>query len=244
MLSNVTARRGELLRTRANALPHRHARLQRRLSRSLNRVARKASDAGEVFDAASAIAEGDLSISPSQLRGEMVAFMSHVQREQPRRVLEIGTYKGGTLYLLAWASAPNARLLSLDIPGLRTFAHGRQHVDAWRVDSSATQTRDAVHAFFGHDPVDLLFIDGGHAYEAVTRDFELYAPLIRPGGRIAFHDIVDGPSHLVGQVPRFWQEVKPSLTDVVELVDSWAQGGYGIGLGRKPTCVPGSGASG
>jgi len=228
------------------------ARLHRRLSRSLNRVARKASDAGEVFDAASAIAEGDLSISPSQLRGEMVAFMSHVQREQARRVLEIGTYKGGTLYLLAWASAPDARLLSLDIRELpparrrlyRTFAHGRQHVDAWRVDSSATQTRDAVQAFFGRDPVDLLFIDGGHAYEAVTRDFELYAPLIRPGGWIAFHDIVDGPSHLVGQVPRFWQEVKPSLTDVVELVDSWAQGGYGIGLGRKPTCVPGSGGSG
>jgi cephalosporin hydroxylase len=38
--------------------------------------------------------------------------------------------------------------------------------------------------------VDLLMIDGDHSYHGCLHDFELYAPLVKPGGIIAFHDIV------------------------------------------------------
>jgi predicted O-methyltransferase YrrM len=79
----------------------------------------------------------------------------------------------------------------------------------------------------------LLFIDGDHSYEGVRRDWELYSPLVRPGGLIALHDIVEGPEWAVGEVPRFWREVRDTLDDVVELVESRDQGGYGIGVGRR-----------
>jgi hypothetical protein len=49
---------------------------------------------------------------------------------------------------------------------------------------------------------------------------------------IAFHDIVDGPESSVGEVSRFWGELKPSAGETIELVESWSQGGYGIGLVR------------
>jgi hypothetical protein len=48
-----------------------------------------------------------------------------------------------------------------------------------------------------------LFIDGDHTYEGVRRDFEMYSPLVRKGGIIAFHDIYPGPEESVGGVPKF-----------------------------------------
>jgi predicted O-methyltransferase YrrM len=43
----------------------------------------------------------------------------------------------------------------------------------------------------GSVPVDLIFIDGDHSYEGVKQDFEIYAPLVRSDGLIAFHDILE-----------------------------------------------------
>ena len=42
------------------------------------------------------------------------------------------------------------------------------------------------------EPIDLLFIDGNHDYEAVFQDFEQWEPLLKVGGTIAFHDVVLG----------------------------------------------------
>jgi predicted O-methyltransferase YrrM len=77
--------------------------------------------------------------------------------------------------------------------------------------------------------VDFLFVDGDHSLEGVTRDYELYAPLVRPGGVVAFHDIVPGPAEWVGGVPEFWSALR-SGRDVREFVEDWSQGGFGIGL--------------
>lgn len=39
-----------------------------------------------------------------------------------------------------------------------------------------------------HKPIKLLFIDGNHDYEFVKQDYELWSPLVVPGGYIIFHD--------------------------------------------------------
>jgi len=41
-------------------------------------------------------------------------------------------------------------------------------------------------------PIDLLFIDGNHDYEAVLQDYEQWSPFLKTGGMIAFHDVVLG----------------------------------------------------
>jgi predicted O-methyltransferase YrrM len=38
------------------------------------------------------------------------------------------------------------------------------------------------------DKIDFLFIDGDHRYPAVLSDWLLYAPLVKSGGIVAFHD--------------------------------------------------------
>jgi hypothetical protein len=56
-------------------------------------------------------------------------------------------------------------------------------------------------------PIDLLFLDGDHAYESVKKDYENYGPLTRH--LIAFHDI--NTSNWVGnetiEVNRLWNEL-------------------------------------
>ena len=55
-------------------------------------------------------------------------------------------------------------------------------------------------------PYDFIFIDGGHEYKTVKRDFIHYSKFLSKYGIIAFHDI---KSHLfVPGVPEFWNEFK------------------------------------
>jgi predicted O-methyltransferase YrrM len=210
----------------------------RRAARGLRAAAAAATTADEAVAAAFATAGAQIDIAPAQMRQELTRLAELARAERPLRVLEIGTGKGGTLYALAWASVPGANILSLDLtlyPAERRFLYktfvAERHVAVWEADSHLDETRDRVAAHFHHEPLDLIFIDGDHTYDSVRRDYELYAPLVRENGIVAFHDIVTGPHDAVGDAPRFWREVRAELSGVLELVESWNQGGYGIGVG-------------
>ncbi len=49
-------------------------------------------------------------------------------------------------------------------------------------------------------PLGMVFIDGGHSAEAVTADYEAWAPRVVPGGILAIHDLFDD-SEDGGQAP-------------------------------------------
>lgn len=53
---------------------------------------------------------------------------------------------------------------------------------------------------FKDTEVLFMFIDGDHEYTGVKADFEAWAPLIKSGGEIAFHDThLDGPGRVVAE---------------------------------------------
>ncbi len=74
----------------------------------------------------------------------------------------------------------------------------------------------------------LLFIDGDHTYEGVKKDFDMYSPLVKKGGIVAFHDIVQVSDAGV-EVARFWNEVKSSYQHR-EIIEDPQQGWGGIGV--------------
>ena len=49
-------------------------------------------------------------------------------------------------------------------------------------------------------PLGLLFIDGGHAFEAALADYEGWSPHVAPSGLLVFHDIFENPAE-GGQAP-------------------------------------------
>ena len=185
-------------------------------------------------------------INPVQVHSEISAFLEMIATRAPRVILEVGTANGGSLFLLTRIAAPNAYLVSIDLPGgefgggypaykaalYRAFALPGQEIELLRADSHDPATVESIAALLGGRAVDLLFIDGDHSYQGVKSDFEMYSPLVRAGGIIAFHDIVTGPESNVGGVPRFWRELK-ERSEAGEIVADWNQGGYGIGYITK-----------
>ena len=98
-----------------------------------------------------------------------------------------------------------------------------------RRDSHDPRTLEEVRRILGDEKVDFLFIDGDHTYEGVKRDFEMYSPLVKEGGIVAFHDICPHPPETKCEVSKFWNEVKQKYRHV-EIVEDWNQKWAGIGV--------------
>jgi predicted O-methyltransferase YrrM len=182
---------------------------------------------------------------PLQKRSEILRLIEAVESLQPASICEIGAAGGGTTFLLARAAASNAKLISLDLAftesrraAVEQFASKEQEIICLRKDSHSPETVRAVMDCLAGRSLDVLYLDGDHSYEGIRSDFQMYAPLVRHGGMIVFHDIV--PDHrtrygietssYVGGVPQFWEEVKASQAKVEEIVEDYAQDGFGIGI--------------
>ncbi|MCI0461500.1 MAG: class I SAM-dependent methyltransferase [Gemmataceae bacterium] len=184
---------------------------------------------------------------PLQKRTEILGLLRLVQELRPRRLLEIGSANGGTLFLLTRVAGPDARLLSLDLAPTRarravfpTFARPDQQLTCLQGDSHEPATLRQVEDWLGGGQLDFLFIDGDHSYEGVARDYSMYGPLVRAGGIVAFHDIVPdfrtrhglASSSYAGGVPRFWGELRAQGVESGEFIQHPKQDGYGIGYVR------------
>jgi predicted O-methyltransferase YrrM len=184
-------------------------------------------------------------IGPTQVQSEVSELLEIINRMKPEVILEIGTANGGTLFLFSHVASESATIVSIDLPGGRfgggypswrtrlyeSFALPGQRIYALRADSHKRETLEQVKAIIDGREIDFLFIDGDHTYEGVKSDFEMYSPLVRKGGIIAFHDIVPGGRESVGGVPKFWNEVKSCYGNKErEIVQDRSQGGLGIGV--------------
>jgi hypothetical protein len=77
-----------------------------------------------------------------------------------------------------------------------------------------------------------MFIDGDHTYEGVKQDFQVFSPLVKKNGLIAFHDILPVQGHSSCGVHRLWAEIS-SDNDSREFIGDADQEWAGIGLLRK-----------
>lgn len=174
---------------------------------------------------------------------ELAPLVALVASSSPRVVVEIGTATGGTLYAWCRASAPDATIVSIDLPGgpfggayasadlttLRGYGRPRQELHFLRADSHDLATRKRLQEILGGRAVEFLMIDGDHSYDGVKRDFEMYEPLVAEGKPIAFHDILPHPQAPACEVDRFWRGLKEGRRHL-EFVDRDAPDQYG-GIG-------------
>jgi predicted O-methyltransferase YrrM len=141
-------------------------------------------------------------------------------------IVEIGTYCGkSTIYLAAAAAQTGQVVLTVDHhrgseenqpgweyhePDLVDPAVGLiDTLPSFRSTLAATGLERHVIAIVGrsatvarlwHEPIGMLFIDGGHTEAAATADYEGWAPRISRGGALAIHDVFPDPAD-GGQAP-------------------------------------------
>lgn len=125
---------------------------------------------------------------------------------KPRRILEIGTYDGATTLLLARA-APDAEIFTLDLPpesaGSATVtwetdnaaagvgSRFRGDPDAVRITQLLGDSRTFDFSPW-HGTIDLVLVDGGHAYEPAKADTGSAQKLLASGGMIIWDDYTVG----------------------------------------------------
>ena len=134
---------------------------------------------------------------PVQIKEEIKNLLLILDKVKPKVILEIGTAGGGTLFLFSNIAHEEATLISVDLYQpttkrilFRYIKKRKQKIYLIQGDSHSIETLRKIEGILRNNRVDFLFIDGDHSYEGVKKDFEMYSPLVRKGGIIAFHDII------------------------------------------------------
>ena len=182
-----------------------------------------------------------------QVQGEIQRLAKIVADLRPSSVLEVGTFRGGTLALWCRLADVSATICSVDLRGgqygagypwwrglayKRNLPRGNQRLHLIRGDSKTAPIVNQVKGLFPRG-IEFIFLDGDHTYEGARADFEIYFPMLAKGGVLAMHDIASHPSMPSVQVERLWREIKLRYkTD--ELIADPGQGWAGIGVVYAP----------
>lgn len=183
---------------------------------------------------------GYMRIKTLQIPSEITRLAQAVQAIEPRIILEIGAASGGTA--LIWSTLASERVITCD---LQDMSH--QAPLFTKLPPPGSNCTVTLLSGDSHDPnfkarvarelvgrqVDFLFIDGDHTEQGVTADYLDYKEFVRPGGLIAFHDIVEHQPLPTNQVYHLWKRLKP-LAATEEFVNDPGQCGFGIGVLHVP----------
>ena len=104
--------------------------------------------------------------------------------------LEVGTAEGNSLYVLAHALKPGAKITCVDLGE----SHTKSHQERIMKELSPRYTVAMYHGnsmdantYPKKEPHDVVLIDGGHDYNTVKSDIAMYASLAKK--YLIFHDV-------------------------------------------------------
>lgn len=183
------------------------------------------------------IAYAAISHGALQKPQELAEFLGLLVDLKSDVIVEIGVFSGGTLY--AWSHFARTVIGIDKAPGGPEsiyLSNGQPRDEHGAIpiigDSHDPATLAALTECLAGQQIDCLFIDGDHTYEGVRQDYEMYSHLVRPGGLVAFHDIVTHAEHVDCHVDQLWAEIKDDTA--VEIIDP--NGGQWAGIGVL--CIP------
>ena len=149
------------------------------------------------------------------------------------RLLEIGVFEGRTTAEIARAMPSSAKIYGVDpfftgrlgICWTRIIARREVRKHAAQVQFVEMLSGDAARAIDGD--FDFIFFDGDHSLEGITTDWASWASRCRPGGIMAFHDVLvsDRSPHVAGfGSHHFFNDVilKSPDFEMIDSVDSLA----------------------
>lgn len=135
-----------------------------------------------------------------QHQEEFWSLLDALQKNGTTTVLEIGSSHGGCITFYDQLVGPGGLVIGMEAVEEYGFSVQKtgdpvsiaeQHLLI--VNSHDPESVEKVKAALGDRPLDFVFIDGDHSYDGAKQDYEMYSPLVRPGGIIGFHDIAIDP---------------------------------------------------
>ena len=148
---------------------------------------------------------------PRAMKPYVLTLYEIIRENKPEKVLEIGVQNGISTktILTAMGANGNGKLISVDHKHRETIldADFSDLKDRWKliVGNSHDQNTitEVVESLSEEEKFDILFIDGDHKMPGIQQDWEAYTPLVKSGGIILMHDIIN-PNEEVSQV---WDKI-------------------------------------
>ena len=127
--------------------------------------------------------------------------------QYPIVIVNIGVMWGASMHCLR-AGAPKADLIGIDVD----YASCKVHLPGTLSATTLIQADSTVYHEAFTDDIHLLFIDGDHRYDTVSKDIAGWTPKVVLGGIVIFHDYAPKAIDL---------KRDPSLRGVCRAVDEW-----------------------
>lgn len=162
------------------------------------------------------------------------AWILAVLAKKAEAIFEFGTCTGKTSYLFARNSSNNSKVFTLTLPPSEVENYEHSDIDSElaakyalsesKYDNfiySQTDVQNKIEQIFSDskkfdetkfvNSMDMIFIDGSHAYSFVKNDTEKAMKMIKSGGIILWHDYRDQVES-VRDVCKFLDELSKSKT--------------------------------
>lgn len=148
---------------------------------------------------------------------ELDRMLELFRARRPERVLEIGSWQGGTLW--HWLEAPHVVAIDDAMRMAGAWENWAQEAGSDLTLLHGLSQDDAIiGAARELGPYGFVLIDGDHTYPAVKADWENYRTMVEPGGIVLFHDIFERPGYGVSDV---WAEIKSEIgAQTVEITET------------------------
>ena len=169
-----------------------------------------------------------------QVTSELELMLDLYRQVKPKRVLEIGSWDGGTLKEWLTQHKPDV-VVAVDLEHRNREAYeGWRHPDTiLYLYDGQSQEASQIAAMGSHAPYDWVFIDGDHGHDAVAEDVANCLPLVRPGGMMLLHDIVEAVGYEKTGPRRVFESLRGTheLTEIeTEPNDYPPDSAHGIGV--------------
>ncbi len=195
----------------------------------------------------------------TQRRDEIIQLWQLFDRLQPKTVLEIGVSQGGTFAGWCQLAPADALIIGIDKETNDCYPRAGNQVNPDIADHTETMTEDGGGMYalkrrgsnqtlvaikgWSYEPttvqrlltalgtrqIDFIFHDASHEAIMTSKDFEIYWPLVAPGGVMAFHDIGYSSVPEVDKW-RWWREIRDRYKSYAYQLPDEADLSMGIGV--------------
>ncbi|MGB3771375.1 MAG: class I SAM-dependent methyltransferase [Rhodococcus sp. (in: high G+C Gram-positive bacteria)] len=154
-----------------------------------------------LFDAAAEFLGDGVAVEIGSYCGKSTIYLGAAARETGGRVVTVDHHRGSEEHQEGW-EYHDTSLVDSTTGSLDTLQRFRSTITGAGLDDVviAVVGRSGEVSSLWKQPLNVLFIDGGHTDDAAVTDYEGWAPWVAVGGALLIHDVFADPAD-GGQAP-------------------------------------------
>ncbi|WP_181374052.1 class I SAM-dependent methyltransferase [Nostoc commune] len=142
---------------------------------------------------------------------DVASLLKVIVCSQPKRLMEVGSFRGYTALYLAQHIASDAKIITVD----QYPDHGEAYRNtpySFMIERRVGKTNEEIFQQDLPGSYDFIFLDADHSYASVKHDTELLLPLLSPNGFFLWHDYANwGYFDGKNGVPEYLKELSERL---------------------------------